>query len=179
MSPEAGTKHPWLRLCSSFTQLLHASPQAPHQPGLHRDSRGSPHPTERSDVLGHAAPGPAACPAAGLRPAPADKASACGRSPGRLHLHERQLEPPASIARILFAKYPFPRLVLQPQEQTAQRDPQITLTGPKSPRPGARGDLAHRSCTAHGGFFPEPPISAPRYRDFAAMKCSFRRGNNK
>lgn len=162
---------------SSLAQLLPASRKlrasraAARQPGLPapRAAQGSRGRWDTEPVLrGVCAPGLGA------------KASARGRSPGRLHPPEGRLEHPRKHRLDFVCKISFPQAgAAAAQEQTAQRDPQMIPSGPESPHPGARGHLAHRSCTAHGGFFLEPPTSAPRYRDFAAMKCSFRKGNNK
>lgn len=175
MSPETGTKQ-LASAAPSHSSFPHPTSSAPS--GLQRDGPGSPHPAQ---PRGAAGAGTRSLSCAGSAPQGSEPRRALAVAPQGCCIPIRgSWSPPVSIAWILFAKYPFPRLVLlQPQEQTAQRDPQMIPSGPDSPRPGARGDLAHRSCTAHGGFFLEPPTSAPRYRDFAAMKCSFRKGNNK
>ena len=199
MSQRQGVTIPGFTSAAPSHSSFHAALQAPRWPGLHQRPQGCG--KTQSGLTTSAEPRGAhrrweASPAASPPAATGHMAPEPGSPSCRGDLHPRALEPrqalvvalrgrctsrrgnwspPAHIIWVLFAKFPFPGLMLQePWEQTAQRDPQITPTDPEravsQPDPQPRGQRRPGPSRLHstGGLFAGAPQTCPSTQGFCS-----------
>lgn len=174
MSPEAGTKHPRLRLCSSFPQLLPASRKlrasraAARRPELSapRTAQGSRGRWDTQPVLrGVCAPGLGA------------KASARGRSPGWPHPHKGQLEPPCKHRLDFVCKISFPQAgaAAAPGTNSPEGPPNDTERS-REPSPWGQRRPGPPQLHSTWGLFPGAPHICPSIQGFCSNEMLLQEG---